>query len=223
MAISVRAVATTTNSATPLTVAKPTGVLEGDLLLFAIVNTDAVTPTPPAGFTLVPGAEITGTTGKRIYQKVAGASEPADYSMTYGAGTASGGILALTPAAGKTLEIDAVSVRSNASGDRVWDEVITTVADTLLACFAGMSINTVSAPHSGMDERWDIGGSLRHIYLMTAIVAGVGATGTRTAAGSTSISNCIAIALRESGAVPGGGGLGGGAVNSAIFGGGIIR
>src|ERR1051325_2422340 len=61
-------------SATSLSLAKPTGLASGDLLLAGIYVTGSPTITPPSGWTLVQS-----TAKSYIYDKFAGSSEPSSY------------------------------------------------------------------------------------------------------------------------------------------------
>lgn len=219
MTILWRATANDGQVSSPLTITKPAGTAENDLLVLHLNRQTGGTPTVPAGFEAVPGSDLTGNNGIAIYVKKAGASEPADYTVSWTGGSGMRGALsAIYSDSAQAIAADAVSAKANASGDRVWDQVVTTVANTFLMCFSS-SQNQIGTPHSGMDERYDTGGA--HIYLMTAIVAGAGATGSRTANGVSTQNNCVAIAFREGAA--GAGSLGSGAIDSSIFGGSVVR
>jgi hypothetical protein len=156
---------------------------------------DGITPIPWPGFSLV--ASITGANGIYVYTKLAGASEPANYEIYGQEGIESQGAISAIYSdihASVAVKVDVVSSRTNASGDRVWDEVTTTVANTLLACFGSLE-NQDSAPHSGMDERYDTGTA--RVYLMTQDIASAGATGSRTATGTSAASKCVAVAFSD--------------------------
>ncbi|MCX5992104.1 MAG: hypothetical protein NTZ04_07260, partial [Chloroflexi bacterium] len=91
-AIALRGPATTaTTTGTSLTIAKPTGVVAGDVLLVNIaqVGNDTTNPTL-SGWTVVAGADLGGTITHRrgaVLYKVAGASEPTSYIFALGTGT----------------------------------------------------------------------------------------------------------------------------------------
>lgn len=74
----------TANSATTaLTVAKVTGTAAGNLSLACVlVESTTITTTPPAGWTQVQTATVTGMR-LTLYQKTATASEPATYTFTH--------------------------------------------------------------------------------------------------------------------------------------------
>lgn len=81
-----------TSVSTYRTVAKPTGTAEGDLLFAQVArNTDTNQPSSvPEGWALVPGTTYRGNSTLSyyaLYYKVAGASEPADYTWTWASGS----------------------------------------------------------------------------------------------------------------------------------------
>lgn len=80
----VRSVSTnTTSSATSLNVTKPAGTVEGDLLIaFMVANRAATSITPPSGWTSAFLEVGTANRTYAIYYKVAGPSEPANYTFT---------------------------------------------------------------------------------------------------------------------------------------------
>jgi hypothetical protein len=77
--------ASTTNSAT-LAVDKPTGVIAGDLLLTYVNSwTGAADPTPPSGWTKIRTVNGgSGVLGLSAWYKIAGGSEPANYTWSVG-------------------------------------------------------------------------------------------------------------------------------------------
>jgi RHS repeat-associated protein len=81
---------------TSLTINKPSGTAQNDVMIASIaVRPSSASITPPSGWTLVSREDQnTGTTNSlAVYRKVAGASEPADYTWTFSTSTgAAGGI-----------------------------------------------------------------------------------------------------------------------------------
>lgn len=180
---------------------KPAGTLQGDKMLFHVLisASGAPAPTMPAGWTLVTNGEITGTASIRIYEKTAGASEAADYTVDFGGSeTSILGIISWYSDAAKNIAVDISGNQSNSTTmSHVWPSVTTTVANTVLNCFGSLTVATALAPDAAMIERWDTGTS-RRFYLMTEAIASAGATGTRTAtSGSNEDSKCVSIALKE--------------------------
>lgn len=88
--VSFRSAATNTGTTTSITVNKPAGVLQNDVLIAVIAkqgNTGNVTT--PSGWTFVSGSDLAGGTARNgtVFYKVAGASEPASYTFSLGTGT----------------------------------------------------------------------------------------------------------------------------------------
>ena len=72
--------------ATSLTITKPAGVVEGDVMVAFIAIDVDVAITPPAGWsTLAGGGAIDGNIllSQGVYRKVAGPAEPADYTWSF--------------------------------------------------------------------------------------------------------------------------------------------
>lgn len=158
MAVAFRTVAIATNDDTTITVNKPTGTVEGDLLIGAIVVDNAVTITPPANWTLIQGGgvnPVSNTPSHGVWYKVAGGSEPADYTWSLSEGEG---------ACGAILRYDGQNVANpiNASGH---DEstgsttpqaptVTTDVDGCMIVRLAGMDSNeTPYTSPDGYDER----------------------------------------------------------------------
>lgn len=198
MTVTVRAVATVASGGSPLSCPKPSGTLEGDLLLLQVSLHANISPTSlPSGFTLVPSAEIASADNVRIYSKVAGASEPSTYDVSFATSQGSLGCIALYSSGGASLQFDGVSTQTNSSSaNRVWASVTTTLANTLLCMFAALEGATGTTPPGGASEQWDVDSNPR-IYLMTEAIAAIGATGTRTGTGNVTGSRCVAIAVAE--------------------------
>lgn len=198
--IRVRQASVTPSVSSPGTIDKPAGVVAGDLLLLHFRPQDDVAPSVPAGFTLVAGSEITGTVGIRVYSKVAGASEPDDYTLTWASGTARIGLVAIYSSTDLELVLDAIANNTDGVNDtaHICPSVTTTVANTLLVCFVSLgTTDSNPAPPAGMEERYDN----THSTAMVAAsepVAAIGATGTRTftTSGAT-ISKNVTMAWAE--------------------------
>lgn len=80
----------TASASISCTVTKPTGTISGDLLIACIAKTTTGTPTPPSGWDTISSDSTLknftqGTafaSGCGFYWKIAGGSEPADYTWT---------------------------------------------------------------------------------------------------------------------------------------------
>jgi RHS repeat-associated protein len=192
---------------TSITVGKPAGVTTNDLLLGAITVRSNLAITPPAGWTLV-RSDASGTTiTQAIYRKVAGASEPANYTWTF-AGPVTGTVGAIVAYSGvnTTTPVDVSGGQANASSASVTaPSVTTTVANDMLVGFFGTANDATFTPPSGMTERSDI---LAHTASDSSaesadvVKATAGATGTKVATASKSAVNIgQLVALKPSGTI----------------------
>lgn len=117
MAATLRAVASATGQGVSITCDKPTGTLEGDLMIafhVADAGTMAAMGTPTGGATWqLLGTEqwVTGEPGTKVWWKTAGSSEPATYGFSQGS-SADG---AVAVAAITTPVIDEPVIESSAS------------------------------------------------------------------------------------------------------------
>jgi hypothetical protein len=203
---------TTYASRTNTTVTAPTGIQDGDLILLGILtgnNTEAVDPTPPAGFTLVASTDTSDTPGfnveMRVYRKTA-ASESGNYTFTHATASSQGFALVYRGVdASSPLDVTATANNGGAAaGTTTTATGVTTVtANTRLVFIAQDWADTANnlTPPSGMTERFDVSPL---IYAADALQASAGASGNKTmtnntAAGSGSWS-AVLVALRESGA-----------------------
>lgn len=145
--------------ATSLTIPKPATVAQGDLMLLhvSLNGASANSVTPPPGFSLVRdtsnGVAVRGV----VYQKIAGASEPASYTVGFSLPVqASGGI-------GAWLNVDAASpVESSSEATATASTSVIVPATTasqrgrLVGLFALQG--TQVDPPAGMAERWEAAG-----------------------------------------------------------------
>lgn len=71
-------------SGTSITITKPAGTADGDILIAQISAKGASTPTitPPSGWTSRGGFPTAPSTKTEVFTKIAGASEPTDYTWT---------------------------------------------------------------------------------------------------------------------------------------------
>jgi hypothetical protein len=197
MAIQFRASSVTGGLGSPASITKPTGTAEGDLLLLHVRTQSDVTPTAPSGFTLITNGSISGTSGIYVYSKVAGASEPANYTVTFASGTVRLGMMALYSDTGSTIELDASANQSNVSSSTYTaPSVTTTVANTLLTVFITVNLAGTITAGSGLTKRYDTGGT-SSLFGATEAIAAAGATGTRTAAGGAATSRAVTAAWKE--------------------------
>lgn len=185
----------------------PAGLVENDTLFLHINLSVDVIPTPPPEFVPVPGASITGvSTTVRIYQKIVAGDEPETYRVYVPDGTTfSAGLVGVHPTSLTYAYAQAVAVNSTAtpSTSKVWTGVTTVDANELLLCFGAFAVGGGSTPHAGMTERYDGPSATTRLYLMTETVVAAGATGTRTATGtSATLIRTVTIAVSETNTLP---------------------
>jgi YD repeat-containing protein len=174
-----------------LTVSKPSGVIQGDLMLLHLsVDRDATLAVvaPPSGWALVSDAS-SPTVRSLVYRRGAGASEPASYQFSFtfaGQATsvqASAGIGAYT-GVDTTFPIASAGAPKTAAtaGSLTLDPVAGSKYGRLVAFFAFRAANV--SPPTGMEERWDTtsaGPTPTTSEVADQPTATSGSTGSRTA------------------------------------------
>ena len=191
-----------------LTINKPAGTAENNVMVASIgfriqspgqYSTD-VAVAAPSGWSLVRRLDNMNSTGSglAIYQKVAGASEPASYGWTFSCINASGGNtcvnLGFNAGAGgilsfsgvnTTTPIDVENGQSTSSGTTTpaTPSVTTTVPNAMLV--SSHTIANANAwanpPTSGMTQAFQRTTGIEMIQVSYAVQASAGATGTKTA------------------------------------------
>lgn len=179
-----------TSTTSSLSLQRPTGTAENDILLLFInvEDTPAGTVTPPSGFTQI-GSSVANTFTTDditlfVYWKRAGASEPANYSTSVSPTPTAivGTIAAFSGALTSGNPIEANSSQNNSNGSStscVLPSITTQTADTLLIGYVQRytwSPNQWTSSGGVMTEQVDDNGCA--LYTQTA--ASAGATGTRT-------------------------------------------
>jgi hypothetical protein len=197
------------NNVTSLTVAVPSGTAADDVMLAGIaVRATSPTITAPAGWTLVRlSANATGNANSlAIYRRVAGASEPANYTWTFSASRGSAGAILSFEGVDTTNPIDAEDGDTTPSAlSHTAPSVTTTSASTMLVTFHDLASRASWTPPTGMNEAADVASgavpsnagvslSAHWLFLSTA-----GSTGARTAIASNSADtgNACSVALRN--------------------------
>lgn len=147
-----------------VTIDKPTGTTSGDLLIAGITFNGGsnMTITAPSGWTLILRTNNGTNVGIATYHKIAGASEPSDYSWTINNGSSSstergaGGIARYTGVYA-TSPID-VSAGASGSGDNSAEapSVTTNFANDVVVAFYGVGDNLSFGQPSGTTERYDV-------------------------------------------------------------------
>jgi hypothetical protein len=206
-------------STTSLTINKPAGTVEGDVLIATLGVFDATISTP-SGWTLAPGcpveSQVSGVTWRRLYtfHKLAGPSEPASYSFAISVATqVSGGIAAYSGMDPDEYLIASSTGKGEADGTTVSTGSITPTVDgcTIVSAFTADVYNNVgpatwSIP--GTTERFDVYDT--GTFMTTALAdedqataAAVSRTGTVSANSIRRLSMILALAPAPVGPPPG--------------------
>ncbi len=203
MAVQIRGITTPTVDSGDATVSntKPTGTTTGDLVLAAVhIISNAVSLAQPTirGWYEVPRGSQSGDDSVAVWYRYAVSSEPSSYDFVAN-GSVIGllGLITLYSDTSAELVIDDSNSQLNASsGDRTFPSLTATAAG-VLACFGSLVSNLSSTPPGDMSEQWDTTGSGSRFYAMTKLTSGAGATGTKVATGSASISRCVSVHVVE--------------------------
>ena len=182
-----------------LTVSKPAGTLAGDLIILSVdVEISQSSWSWPSGFTQLFGSNYASDQGGGLAWKIAGASEPASYTVNIGA---DGGGLSCTVFRGVDPDIpfDAWNTATGRSTAPTAPSITTSVANCLLLCVCIYNLNIGLTYPPGMQYVWDFGHPSDTTSQLGIVgeQAAAGATGTKVF-GSTSTINWLAalIALR---------------------------
>ncbi|MGH7359206.1 MAG: Ig-like domain-containing protein, partial [Candidatus Rokuibacteriota bacterium] len=187
-AVTHRTSATANNGggSTTLTITKPAGTADKDLLVAHVTVRNNGTITAPAGWTQVVNANYSFYLRQSVWYKVAGASEPANYIWTFGtSGAAAGGVSAFygikTSTAPGPLHVADATPQTANSGTVTATSITTTTADALvLALFAARN-NTTFTQAAGMTELYEMGASGGiDVATDSMIQVTAGATGNKT-------------------------------------------
>lgn len=182
-----------------LVINKPAGTTQDDVMIASLgVRPSTAVITPPAGWALVRrinnGAAGGTSNSLAIYSKVAGSSEPANYSWTFNTSLGSaGGIMSffntdtVTP-----INVEDGQNTPETSLSSPTPSVNTTVANTLVVTIHSIPSSPTWTPPSGMTEAVDVsnltpfvngGQSVEMNYVAQT---SIGATGVKTATQNTS-------------------------------------
>ncbi len=170
-----------------------------------IVQTAGNAITRPAGWNLVLRLDTGSAIATATYVKVAGSSEPASYTWSFGtAGQASGGIASYI-GVNTTTPVDASHAQYNSSTSNVDNSgVTTTTAYDMLVYAVGIIVATTVNVPSGFTEQWRTSSSSSTTSEMSQeLFASAGATGKihGTLNGGANSNITMLIALEPAGAV----------------------
>lgn len=169
------------------TCTKPASTASGDMLVAHVYG--AGSSSGPAGWTKQIEANVSATYHTSLWTKVAGGSEPADYTWT---ATVIEGVQIVRLTGGGTIE----GTPTSGSSSLTAGSITTTSADTMLV-YGGVSTATLT-PDASMTERAENGpGSTLSFYgaISTEARASAGATGSRAATTGGSALMAVMLAV----------------------------
>lgn len=153
-------------AATSITAGKPTGTEAGDLLVALVCRNNNADPSAvPSGWSLVAAHKPSASYGYRLYVKVAGASEPSDYTWTWSSGSYYARALVLAYRGGFDAA-DVVDVYSNTAyttnNTTLRAAAVTAAADhtaviALGAVYNNPAVAVTFTPADGWTEDYDGG------------------------------------------------------------------
>ena len=164
-----------------ITLNKPAGVASGNVLIAAITQGNSAI-TPPSGWILI--SSYNGWSPSYVYYKVAGVSEPANYTWTFSPGVVSSGVITNFTGTfcSSPVSVSSVAVTSVYTASSV---TTGTANQMLVAIFSsGSGLNTWSTP-AGMTAGYSGGQNCSSTAIFYGIQAAAGASGPKT--GTTSI------------------------------------
>jgi hypothetical protein len=195
-----------------VTVNKPTGIVEGDIIFVAVAwyTTSGYTiDGVPSGFTSL-GSYTSNSDKYALYYKIAGASEPSSYTFSF-SNTVKYKITSFGYSGGSFNPSDPIDVVSNTayrtSGTTVRAASMTVANANSPLIFIGMQYNTSSqtftkpsVPTSDWVENYDSGSTTPDFWFefCSMIWSGSGATGNMdaTSTGSNGTKHAFAVALK---------------------------
>src|SRR6266496_1002052 len=204
--ISLRAAAIGNNGGggSTLTIGLPAGTTSGDVMVaHMIVRPAGNTITPPAGWNLVLRQDTASAISTASYVKVAGSSELASYTWSFGtAGEASGGIASYI-GVNTTTPVDASHAQYNASTSNVDNSgLTTTTANDMLVYAVGITVATTVNVPAGFTQEWSTtSNSSTTSEMSQELFSSIGATGTihGTHNGGANSNITILMALKPAG------------------------
>lgn len=134
-------------SVTSLTIAKPAGVVAGDVLLARIAhrNNVAATITPPAGWTVIRSDQSASAIKTWVLWKVATGAEPASYAFNFSIAAYVAGSIVAFSGADPVNPIDTASGQKNGDSASLISPTITTTAANGVAVWFGTQVWTGAA------------------------------------------------------------------------------
>lgn len=171
-------------SAASFTCSKPSGTASGDTLTAAVFSIGGTTPASLAGWTQRATTSFSSTYTLTILTKIAGGSEPANYTFAAGATVAGATVLIRSSGGDASVVIDGTPTTSTTA---TVGSITTTSANGILIMATvgiGDTTGTSIAPDAAMTERAEVveaNVAYGTLEVATQALGASGATGTRTA------------------------------------------
>jgi hypothetical protein len=181
-----------------LSIAKPTGVVEGGVMVATVTAAGTGSITTPSGWTVI--KNVAGTALRQVtYYKVAGASEAASYSWSLGSSRAASGGIVDYRGVNQTVPVDATASATGESGNAAVPSVTTSAANDLVLSAASFATKTTVTPDAATIKRFDVASSSNTSEVADFAQATAGATAAVTVTPAVSSAAWIAqaIALRD--------------------------
>jgi hypothetical protein len=185
--------------ATTLVITKPSGVLEGNVMIATVAAKETGTVTAPSGWTAILNLTQSTTLRQVTYSKVATASEPASYSWSLGTSRAASGGIAAYSGVNPTVPVDATASATAASGNAAIPSATTSAPNDLVLAVASFAAATTVTPDASTTERFDVASLSNTTEVADFAQPSAGATGAKTATPLVSTGALIAqiVALRD--------------------------
>jgi hypothetical protein len=181
-----------------LSIAKPTGVVEGGVMVAAVTAAGTGSITTPSGWTVI--KNVAGTATRQVtYYKVAGSSEASSYSWSLGSSRAASGGIVDYSGVNQVVPVDATASASGESGSATIPSVTTSAAADLVLAIASFATATTVTPDPSTTERLDVasGSNTSEVAEFGQATAAATAAKTVTPAVTTAAWLAQTIALRD--------------------------
>ena len=196
-----------TSGTLSLTINRPAGTVQGDVMVASIaIRPSTASITPAAGWNLVQRVDNPNPNANSlaVYYKVAGASEAATYKWSFSTSTGAAGGIASFSGLDSANPVDVQAGQpTGAALSHAAPGVTTRYPADLIITSYGFSSSASFAPPSGMSEAFDVasdaaGSGGETVAMDYKILATVGATGalSATAANDADVGNTFTLALR---------------------------
>lgn len=184
----------TSGSSTTITINKPTNTARGDVMVATIVDSAAGSTITSSGWTLIRKSNHTNGPSITSFYKVAGASEPTNYTFSNTSNVRRAGGIITYRNVDNVTPVDVTGNANSGSSTSVTALSVTTSASDTMLVYSGGSGSGVAVPTytppSGMTERVDVGagGILGNTAVTMAeqSLSSSGSTGNKSATASQS-------------------------------------